>query len=106
MGGQTDRTYMTYGTYTSTTYMSYRSYKSYADAESTDGPPAKTPIHRHAPSRPPSFSKALNHLFCQLRSDAAFFVLEVNKCFLPLTLLCLGEFCPAVDIGRLVIFAS
>ena len=66
----------------------------------------------HAPKRlpskapAPSFPQSLNHLLRQLRPDAALFVLEVNKRFLPLTLLCLGEFCPAVDVGRLIIFAS
>jgi len=61
---------------------------------------------KRLPSRAaPSFRQPLNHLLGQLWADTALFVLEVNKRFLPLILLGLDKFRPAVDVGRLVILA-
>jgi hypothetical protein len=54
----------------------------------------------------PSFPQSLDHLFSQLRPDAALFVLKVNKRFFPLGLFVLHKFRPAIDVRRLVILAS
>src|SRR5439155_21904613 len=45
-------------------------------------------------------------LLCELRPDAAFFVLEIDECVSPIRFLLAHEFCPTFHIRRLEIFAA